>query len=751
MFVSRGSLLGVFLFITIAGVALSYKIYYQGQQVDTNNTALLSEKLPVLHAVSEIEQALSEHERINYEFYATQDAQTFTRNQSQNQNLVDKQLSALALHSVDASVLSKIKDYIHQQRQLSEDLLFQLTRGTYPEQWDKSRALLSDMTNLGNMIRPQLMELSLQVEEDLKVTQTLSSEQLHTMSNLVIIYSMIIIGIAIFGGYQLSIFFKEAIEKKKLAHFVERNPNAVLSLDWNGHITYLNPAAELLEDAINFPSIFQQVEIKINELKSISQSHLSWQFNRHDLDFLATIHKHNDIQTFTLYLENITQRRKAERELEFLAFNDPLTSLPNRRRMELDGIEWLQQAESHLLALVVIGIDRFSQITTTHGYQVGDEILNSVKERIQTSLSMLPERDIHAKLYRFTGAKFTLLLKSTTKEAIDDWTPRLIQEVQSSLLSFIANSHGHFYLHLSFGVSNNLQSRHQFSQLLQNADAAYTTARKTGSNQICFFSDDMQNRERQRLQMETDLRIAKDSQQFNLVYQPKINTKTLKIMGVEALIRWQHPTSGFVSPAEFIPVAEQSGLIIEIGSWIIDQVCQQIAIWRQQKLSQITCAINISPLQFLHHDFIEQLDVAIAKHQVPSSSVELEITEGLLMHDLQRSVEILKQLHRRGFKISIDDFGTGYSSLAYLKLFPLDKLKIDKSFIDNISSNGADRSIVRTIIDLAKHLNLKVVAEGVETLEQFELLNEYQCDEIQGYYFSKPISAQAIIEFSHEH
>lgn len=741
---SRTKLVLLFIAVITAGIVLSYVIYWQGQLIKNNNTVLLKDHIPVLTAVSQIEQALSEHERICYEFYATQDSAIFNENLTHNFSSIHSNITELDAHPIDHEVLARLVDYIEQQAKIAESLEFELTQGSYPQQWDNARALLAEMTDLGNMARPQLAILARQVELDLANQQSISAVQLDRMSIWVFCYAMVMIVLAVFAAVHLSNLSKDALEKRKLALFAERNPNAVFSLTWQGDISYVNPTAEMIDNAIHIQLIEQYAKPKIERLKQQSNRYVTWTCEFGTRVFHATLHQHRDIEAYTLYLEDITERHQAQQDLAFLAFHDPLTELPNRQRMEADGKQLLSQAGPETLCAIVLGIDRFSLITSTHGYQVGDEILLTVKQRLSESLPTHSTK-VQANLYRFTGTKFIILVQANS---IQSWITQITEEIRHSLLHFIANSHGHFYLSVSQGVAINDAATDEFEKLLQNADIAYTHARKEGGNRVITYSPVMREQEVEWLAMEVDLRLANENRQFQLAFQPKIQTHALSIQGVEALIRWQHPEKGFISPADFIPVAEQSGLIIEIGEWIIETVCQHLSLWNQSSKRSLSCAINISPLQFLHHNFLTTLDSAVAKYAISPAMLELEITEGVLMHDIETSIALLNNLHQRGFKISIDDFGTGYSSLSYLKLFSLDTLKIDKSFIDNICQVEADRAIVKTIIDLAKHLNLSVVAEGVESFEQYQLLADYGCDEIQGYYFSKPISSDELLSFS---
>ncbi len=739
----------LYLLLTLLGGALSLHIYQRTLQVEQNNQQLLEREIPELQSVSLLAQSFTEHERILYEYYATEDRKVLQQNLQANFNSISRELSGLKQEQLSPDVIALLNQHLADQQNIAKQLEIALTNYELgSERWDRARTLLEEMTILGNQSRPLLSQLVEDIKQKVQLSQQESSSQLRSMSALVSVFSIFILLIAIVTGLFITSRLREAREKKRLAMFIERNPNPVASFDWNGEYRYRNPAWNNLRESLHHDLLPDDFLQQIQKLKSSKLNQRHWQQDINEKIFLATLHKQGDLSTFTLYLEDITQRRRVEKELEYLAFNDSLTELSNRRKLDLDANAFIENHPDGVIGVLVIGIDRFSQVTATHGYQVGDQIIIAIKQRIERCLEQFEVEDHHINLYRFTGAKFVILITSNEKDRLIETTHLLVKTIQQSMLSFIANKHGHFYLHLSFGAAYYLHQDHGFTRTLQNADAAFTVARRESGNRFIEFNEDMAAKEKRWLDMEVDLRFAQNRKQFYLMYQPKVCSSSGRLTGIEALVRWQHPDKGFISPAEFIPVAEQSGLIVEIGHWILLQACSQTKRWIESGFSDMVCAVNISPLQFLQLDFLSSVREVLNETGLPPENLELEITEGVLMNDVTRSIQILNDISRMGIKISIDDFGTGYSSLAYLKSFSIDKLKIDKSFIDNITMHGADQSIVKAVIDLAKNLSLKVIAEGVETEEQLDLLIEYGCDEIQGYYFSKPLLPENLLEFA---
>ena len=293
----------------------------------------------------------------------------------------------------------------------------------------------------------------------------------------------------------------------------------------------------------------------------------------------------------------------------------------------------------------------------------------------------------------------------------------------------------------SIGISMYPEDGLDYETLLKNADAAMYSAKKSGSHKFMFFSQNMNSLFEKQLQLENALRNALKKQEFELHYQPQVDIESGRIIGMEALLRWNSAEFGRVSPGNFIPLAEEVGLIIDIGEWVLREACRQNAEWQSQGLPAVVVAVNLSALQFRQQNLVETVLSALQDSALAQNYLELELTEGIVMRDVENTIECLHNLKQLGIKLSIDDFGTGYSSLSYLKRFPIDKLKIDQSFIRDIACDTGDEKIVRAIIGLAQAMNLTVIAEGVETQEQLSFLRSHQCDEMQGYWYSKPLPA----------
>lgn len=445
-----------------------------------------------------------------------------------------------------------------------------------------------------------------------------------------------------------------------------------------------------------------------------------------------------ELTGYHFVFSDISERQMNEERVRKLMSHDSLTSLPNRM-MFADRInEMLLQAGQRMgcLALVYFNIDRFVEINNTHGVQVGDEVLFIVAQRLLASAGV---KDV---VSRMGGDEFAvLMLQEDGRESFE----RAVIEL-SSVISQPINVNDHkIHLRLSIGISLYPSDGATYEELVKSACSAMNHAQLAGGNTYRFFDKSVSQREERQVILRQGISSSLQNNEFFMLYQPKYSLGQQRVVGAEALVRWNHPTFGLISPVEFIPLAESSGAVIEMSEWIIDTVCAQLANWRKQGLKQVPVAINISPLHFWRGDLVGSLQKGLLKWDVSTSDLQIEVTENVVMNTSDRTLQVLGQLKELGFQLSIDDFGTGYSSLKYLKDLPINELKIDRSFIVEIPENAeADvlsrTAIPRAIIRLANEFKLRVVAEGVETENQKNFLVENGCDVIQGYLFSPPIS-----------
>ncbi len=442
------------------------------------------------------------------------------------------------------------------------------------------------------------------------------------------------------------------------------------------------------------------------------------------------------------------QIRVKQKYLEFAAHHDPLTHLPNRLKFEetLQAIVFGDDEEvNQSFAIFLVDLDNFKFFNDQYGYLVGDRMVSEVGNRLR---KLAGENDLVARL---DGDEFVLL-----KNVIDSCgaAKEVAEQIMETATAPFVYSGFTMKVTVSVGISSYPMDVHEGhargqigEEIVNNASVALQEAKTSGKNKFLFFNESMRSKLTERIRLEADLKTALNDGQFEVWYQPKINIQTRKVIGAEALVRWNHPEEGFISPEVFVPVAEEAGMIIELGKWILRTACQQTQDMQDLGYKGIGVAVNISAVQFTDGDLIPMVSEAMADSRLRPELLELEITESAVMHDPEDVIKSLHELSKLGLRLAIDDFGTGYSSLAYLKRFPVDTLKIDRAFIMDVSSDNDDVAIVEAVLGLGKHFNMKVVAEGVEDEDQLVFLKNQGCDIAQGYFISRPLSFSGYVNW----
>ncbi|WP_260958691.1 EAL domain-containing protein [Pseudomonas citri] len=470
-------------------------------------------------------------------------------------------------------------------------------------------------------------------------------------------------------------------------------------------------------------------------------------------------HERKVLGTFALYAKTVRGPRPAERQLidlatplagiaierqltekriRYMGDHDALTGLPNRTLLDdrlKQAILYAQRYE-RLVTVVFLDLDKFKLVNDSLGHSAGDELLKTVARRLLESVRRTDT------VVRLGGDEFVIVLFDQPSD-LDGVTP-VLHKIQEAILRPIHLSGHTLHVTCSMGLATYPGDGGDTDTLLSNADAAMYRAKELGRNSFQFYTREMNDKVQGKLAIQDGLRNALNNDEFLLLYQPQMDLQSGQIIGVEALIRWQHPELGMVSPSKFIPQAEETGLIVPIGDWVIHTACRQNKAWQDAGGPPITMSVNISARQFIERDLIDRVKHALQETGLDPMYLELELTESLIMQDLQQAIRKMKELQAMGIRLSIDDFGTGYSSLAALKTFPIARLKIDQSFVRDLPDNENDKAIATAVISLGHKLHLKVIAEGVETEEQLTFLHENGCDEVQGYFFSKAVSAQEI-------
>ncbi|MEW5729899.1 MAG: EAL domain-containing protein, partial [Pseudomonadota bacterium] len=443
---------------------------------------------------------------------------------------------------------------------------------------------------------------------------------------------------------------------------------------------------------------------------------------------------------YVAVFNDITELRRKDERIRHLAYHDPLTHLPNRQLLHdrLDHALALCRRESKTLAVMFLDLDRFKVINDTLGHDVGDNLLREVATRLADAVRGTDT------VARLGGDEFVVLVEHPdTTGAVAAVAEKIIRALAAPV------DLGPHKVHVttSIGISFYPGDGEDLTELMKNADTAMYAAKAAGRNTYHFFSAAMNERAQWRLELENEMRHAVERGDFQLHYQPKVELATGRPCGAEALIRWNHPTKGLISPADFIPMAEETGMIVEMGEWAILEACGQMRRWLDAGLPPMTVAVNVSTRQLTGPGLYSIVAAALEVNDLPPAALELEVTESGVMDQAERAIAMLEGLKTLGVSIAVDDFGTGYSSLSYLRKLPINTVKIDRSFVMDLETNEQDAAIVRTILAMAQTLKLNVVAEGVETAAQAAMLAEANCDMAQGFHYARPLPAPAFAEW----
>ncbi|PEX47539.1 GGDEF domain-containing protein [Bacillus cereus] len=546
--------------------------------------------------------------------------------------------------------------------------------------------------------------------------------------------------------------------QERFKSLYEYHPDPILTINSNGTVLNINQAGSMLlgknsDELIDKEcfSIFldedrSELEAALQEGKRCSSASLQLRVknnNEKDIHFwyVTIVPIMIEGQTFGSYvmIKDITRMKKQQDEINYLAFHDTVTEIGNRIffQQELEkSIEHARKTQGEF-GLLYIDLNRFKTINDTLGHSIGDSVLKEVAKRFRTCLSpAIP-------LARIGGDEFAIIVHNHTEQQLLDLCETLFRITEEP---FVVNQHS-FYLSLSIGIAVYPFGGINTTTLLQHADIAMYSAKEKGNNAVCMYDETLSKKITRQLRLEQDLPKALENNELFLLYQPQVDSKTGMVIGAEALIRWQHPELGIISPFEFIPIAEETSQIIPIGKWTLQEACRQLKKWHSAGYANLKMGINLSAIEFEQKDFVQAIISTIEEVGVPASSIDLELTERIAMVDEKETLSKLKALKSYGVHLSIDDFGTGYSSLAYLPLYPIDTLKIPREFVNRIENSTDGNEIIHTIISLAHTLNMKVIAEGVETKEQLTVLQRNACYLIQGYYYSKPVSEDEFIKF----
>ena len=574
---------------------------------------------------------------------------------------------------------------------------------------------------------------------------------------------LIILGLVFISSLINRRFESQSIEsERKFRSVIESANDAIILADSHGNIISWNKGAHFIFGyqeidvlgknlQIIIPNRYKEAHQKgIERYKSTDKAHvigktvelfgLRKDGSEFPIEMSLAAWEEEGKTYFSSIIRDITDRKKAEAKINQMVYRDHLTGLPNRQLLNDRLAQALEQAKENQInvGIMFIDLDRFKYINDTLGHAMGDRLLIEVSKRLQ---SCVGKSDT---VSRQGGDEFVVLINNTTSDEI---TTKAQQINKLFTESFKLESE--MFVTPSIGISMYPADGRDIETLIKNADTAMYRAKEQGRNNFQFYTPDMNEAVTHKMKLEIALRKALQRNEFNVFYQPQVDVYSGKTIGAEALIRWNHPEWGNIPPNEFIPLAEETGLIIPIGEWVLYEACRQNKEWQNEGFPPIRVAVNISSRQFKQNNLVEVISNILKETELDPQYLELELTESIIQ-DSKYAITTMKKIKLMGIHLSIDDFGTGYSSLSYLKLFPIETLKIDQSFTKNIFEDSKDAALVHTIINMAHNLDLKVIAEGVETEEQLHFLQQRNCNEAQGYLFSRPISAKELTNIFNE-
>jgi diguanylate cyclase (GGDEF)-like protein len=746
----RSQVVAVFVAIVALALLLSIFTYHHGRSVDLTTTGFVDQDLPSVAILFDLKLAVVSEEPILYDYYATADRARFRQSHGANARRIEKALAQLRRTGVTLEQIDDIEEHYRELNRLASDLDAAL--GGRPANSGKAQGLMAALSHHAAEINLGVDRMLAVVSGDVGRRGRIVREEVRTIVSMVVAFSVATLILLVLTGYSLRAYLGESTKRRQLALFPERNPHPILSVSSEGRPLYANRGAlQMLADcqaptadaARLLPADLVE---RLDALRRSRRDIDRFEYEALGRQLSCEIHPLPDQDLFHVYLSDITEHKRAEQKLIHQAYHDALTDLPNRHEFH----ERLSQAISaHASgAVLLLNVDRFRLYIDSLGHNLGDEVLRAVAARLNQTLQGSWSEFLAARLFRMDGARFAVFAPGVRSPATLD---ALAQRMQESALEPIRVRDRELLLTFSVGGSLFPLDGRDAEAVVRGADRAMQSVRKQGGNAYRRYGTELDAEYSELLELETDLRLAQERGELALHFQPQVNIRTDALIGFEALLRWNHPEHGLIPPSRFIRLAEDTGLIVEIGEWVLHSACVQARAWLDFGLRGFAVGVNVSARQFASGDLAQRVQRVVRDTGLDPAYLELEVTESVAMQDAEQTVETLDALKHIGVRMSIDDFGTGYSSLSYLKRLPVHRLKIDQSFVRDITSDKDDAAITRAVIALAKSLKLKVIAEGVETEEQRRVLARYGCKEIQGYLIARPSSASDLAPFLTRH
>jgi len=738
------------LLVLLTGAALSALVFDQGREISRRTGELTGRDMPAIELLSQLGTDVLELEPILYEYYLTTDQARFKRRYEDRSRRVEAALRQAHAAFAQRSEIDEIAALHRSLSRRAHDLDATLREARVD--WDAARDVLADVPAMAEAIEQRVERLVVEVRDDAVGRGDIIRREVNTTTTLVVAFSTVLVLVTLIVGHYVNAYLAELAERKRLAMFPERAPNPVLSLGWHGELRYANPGARA-QAAVLFGAPPQPQRLlpadlpaRLASMQAAARHGARWIYERRGRWFEGHVHWLGDLGTYHVYLLDITEQRRAQALVEHRALHHSLTDLPNRRAFMAGAAQFVHPQAAPRTALVQLAVDRFGSVIGQFGHPTGDRFLVAVAARLQDAVehahaSCCP----HLRLFHFDGERFALLVPELADtRALEDLLRHLARCLEQPL------EVGGIELGASISAGAAVFPLHgtDVVTLLRHAETAMQAAQQRAPGSFRCYDDALDAANRDRLALERALRQALAREQLSLVYQPQIALADGRVVACEALLRWQHPSHGSVSPMRFIPLAEETGLIGPIGEWVLRRACAELANWHARGLAELRVAVNVSAVQLQQPGFADRVARVLEQTGVAPERLELEVTEGVMMHGAERGIHMLEALRALGVRLSIDDFGTGYSSLAYLQRFALDQLKVDKSFVRLMDRDPGSAAIARAVVALGRTLGLEIVAEGVENPAQLAMLRQMGCDLVQGFVFSKPLDPAALLDFA---
>lgn len=734
----------------VAGIALSALLLLNGRSVLDSVAPLVGRDLPLLESVAALRAAATDLEPIVYQYYASTDRLEFMRRVARNEADRRRALSSVAALLPGEPRLGRIAgtvDALDASTEAIDEVLKVYSK--QPVDWDQAREILHELSTRNKTLQADLDRLVRDAHANVRASGSVTEQKTRLTMMVVLGVSVAILVAAAFLGIGVHRFLLQTASQRRLALFVERNPNPVLRLNGSGDVESANPSAQRLAEALELGPPGPRALLPTDMASHLGAARTGEEATiriEHRVGLMIleiSIHHVAEFDIFHVYVSDITVQRLAQDRVEYLAYHDPLTGMPNRTRFEQDIAEAVKSPPGEGgLSLMLTNLDNLRSVTQSLGARAADQAMIEVARRI---VCVVGQDDGIRGPYRLDGATFALIaVDRSAQRGLDD---NLAREIARALDTPV-NLDGHrIFLTMSSGLTCG-EPGEGVTGLLRKASVALAEAKTAGHGMIRLYDSALDRAAAEKLALQTDLRDAETRGELFLLYQPQLDLATRKLVGAEALVRWRHPTRGPVSPGQFIPIAEQTALILPIGRWVMQEATNQLRRWQMEGLTGFRVAINVSARQFGHPEFLANVHALLAETGVPPECIDLEITESIAMQELDRTINLLSGLKDLGFVLSIDDFGTGFSSLSYLNRLPIDKLKLDQSFVRGLPGNPNDRAIAQAVLDMGHRLGLQVVAEGVETRAQFDWLRDRGCTSVQGYLISRPVAPDLILDMA---